>query len=90
MSYYTMAFMGMAPLQPAGRDHGPRRWRAWTVMMNGAVVLLARHGLQRGCRRYGARFGPSTARWAFCRQRKEYSNERRKTVLNLMRVTQPS
>jgi MFS family permease len=41
MSYYTMAFMGMAPFGSLLAGTMAHKFGApWTVMMNGAVVLL--------------------------------------------------
>jgi MFS family permease len=41
MSYYTMAFMGMAPFGSLLAGSMAHKWGApWTVILNGAVVVL--------------------------------------------------
>ena len=87
MSYYTMAFMGMAPFgsllagtmaqrlrRADGRSSSTDRWCCW-----------ARHGSLPACPRYAKWFAPSIRRWAsFPRrerwQRSKFSHEQRPDV----------
>ena len=59
MSYYTMAFMGMAPFGSLLAGTMASRFGApWTVMMNGAVVLLGGRGSGRACPHCAAQIRP--------------------------------
>ena len=66
MSYYTMAFMGMAPFGSLLAGTMAHAIGApWTVIMNGAVVLLGAAWFTTRLPALRLRFGPSTERWAF-------------------------
>ena len=66
MSYYTMAFVGMAPFGSLLAGSVAHAIGApWTVVGNGAAVLLGVGGFGGGCLRYEERFGRFIWRWEF-------------------------
>jgi len=74
MSYYTLAFLGMAPFGSLLAGTMAHKIGApWTVAVNGFTFCWPRHWFATGCQPCGARSGSSTRSWAFCRGGRDFA-----------------